>query len=275
MGRNGFWALSVLALSACGGTTTTSYAPGVYPSLSGSLSGRTLTSSRSAQTNTKPGGTSTDTVIHSQNVSLVFNSATQVSVTLTPPVGGTRTVVLNDIGGGLFSDGAPSPITLRYAASDTGAGTAANMLTFVLTDASGAGFMDRLVVGNRTTKLDMPKSGGATYTGKFDAYDGSGANTTARIVLNANFAAPLTTGVQGTIDQFSSSSLAGATFTFANAPISNGTFGSTLTVAGATSNGENLIDGAFFGPAAKEVGGTIIINTTQQAVGGVFAGTRP
>lgn len=278
MVRNGFLTLAVVGLAACGGTTTT-YAPNVYPALNGQnlVTHGAFTSVRSAQVAT--GGATSDAVNHSTNVSITFVSTSQVQVSLKAPGGSTSTYTLNDVGGGLFSDGATTPVTMRYSVPSLGSGSASHMLAFELNDASGTGFRDFTVGGNRTIKTDMPKTGGAQYNGVFTGYDGTGTpgtgpSVTGHILLTANFAGAPT--VDGTLDQFLSGPLMGATFTFIGTPISNGTFASALTVGGtATANGTNFIDGAFYGPGAKEVGGVIRINTVGGNFGGVFGAQRP
>lgn len=274
MVRKAVAALGVIGLSACGGATTT-YSPNTYPALTGTnlVTKSPFTAGLSSQTTTS-GGTATDMVDHSLNVKVAFVTPKQAKITITPPGSGSVpvTYTLNDPGTGIFSSGGASPVTMVYSASDTGSGAAKNMLTFVVNDASGAGFTDRFIGGTPTLAADRPTSGTAAYNGKMVAQDGTGAITTASVVINADFGGATITNA--TINNFSSAALAGVTFQLLNTPISNGTFQGNLAVSGTTSTGTNFLSGAFYGPAAAEAGGTVRINTTAQSLAGVFGTKR-
>ncbi len=140
------------------------------------------------------------------------------------------------------------------------------------------------VVGQATNLVDMPdiNTGSASYSGVVELQVDDGDATYALTGDAAITAFWMTSSVNSTFDELSGTrndseivndvgTISISNATIAGSGFSGGTLSTTGTVfdvtAGASIDGTN---GQFFGPAADEVGGTIVIDDTDLSVLGVF-----
>ena len=145
-----------------------------------------------------------------------------------------------------------------------------------------------LFVNGLQTDVDNIPSGRATYLGKawIDSWTDcclnfrDRASTKGNLSLRASF---VENTIRGSIDEIEYRRNAGSSFISvpnANGVISDGTidgnkFSANLEVTGATDEFSGEMSGAFYGPAAQEVGGVIKTTSTSNSVGiGWFGGSR-
>lgn len=138
-----------------------------------------------------------------------------------------------------------------------------------------------LVFGQATPLADIPVSGSASYGGRFTTFSGS-ENLAGNMLISVDFASRGLSGKLTDVGTFDSScdtvicSASFADFGLTGMIAANGSLSGTIAPPAETRFSDGTWTGLFFGPAAAELGGSMLIDANGGAAtyAGVFGAKK-